>query len=931
MANPAENSPDVSDVESFIIPHTHWDREWYVPFQTFRFRLVEMIDHLLDLLERRPEFTYFCLDCQTVVIEDYLEIRPENAERLRALVQAGRIGIGPWYLLSSPWLQTGEGIVRNLLFGRAAATELGVAPVDVGWIPDQFVMPPQLPQVLAGAGVGHCAFSRGIANQFQENSDLACEFWWEGLDGTRVLTFYLGAGYGLNAHLSENIFQALNQMALDQGKLAEQPFATPLQLSFAGSDHCGPQEVLLEAIEAWNAEDDLVAELGRVRLASWPEYLAAFHARQPILETVRGEIAGRRYRITLHGVFSSHAPLKQTNFRAHDLFERWAEPFSVFAGHLGMASQQGFLREGWRWLLKNQPHDSAWTASCDQVEREMRTRFAWATQIGEECFRRGAQWIVQHLQLPVPPRGPEAAIPVVVFNPHPWAHAGLVEARFSNRLPTNALVLEDARGAVVPARFTKVPKGDVDRARRRVHVGSHGPLGANFHAVKFRAPEIPALGYATFLVKAKGGDPEPPGPTAPGAGLFPRNLQLPHAMENERVRVIVTPAGLLTLEDKATGVTYPGLHAFENVGDAGDGWEFIALGDESSVTSAGEEVTARVIVDDVFETCVEISRSLTVPARAAPEYGRRAETTTQLHFQTRVRLERGDSPVVGFTTTVKNTARDHRTRVLFPLSFVPEHVTVNGHFGAFNRPVQPPDDAGWIRPVETTFPHQKFVFCQDPGARHGLALCTRGIPEYEVVSEPGGSATLALTLWRSTGRWGRHIGVSPPVRTPGAQLVGEALQFEYALVPTKPAGADSTALVPGDIARLVEEWYTPCRWEEEFDAFRYHIPEKTRTMPLEHSFLGIEPASVVLSCLKPPAPVNGETHHRLILRVYNAATVSTPARVQLGLPVTRVTPCDLVEASTSPPADWQWDASTRVLSFTIGPHAIVSVRADLQP
>ena len=74
-----------------VVSHTHWDREWYLTHEQFRFRLVALIDRLLDLLDADPDYKYFHLDGQTIVLEDYLEIRPEQRARLRRMIEAGRI------------------------------------------------------------------------------------------------------------------------------------------------------------------------------------------------------------------------------------------------------------------------------------------------------------------------------------------------------------------------------------------------------------------------------------------------------------------------------------------------------------------------------------------------------------------------------------------------------------------------------------------------------------------------------------------------------------------------------------------------------------------------------------------------------------------------------------------------------------------------
>ncbi|MDZ7304105.1 MAG: hypothetical protein ONB44_18420, partial [candidate division KSB1 bacterium] len=97
-----------------VVSHTHWDREWYSPFQQYRQRLVRLTDRLLDLLERNPDYRYFVFDGQTIILEDYWEIRPENRERFKALVQSGRIEIGPWYVLPDEFLVSAESLIRNL-------------------------------------------------------------------------------------------------------------------------------------------------------------------------------------------------------------------------------------------------------------------------------------------------------------------------------------------------------------------------------------------------------------------------------------------------------------------------------------------------------------------------------------------------------------------------------------------------------------------------------------------------------------------------------------------------------------------------------------------------------------------------------------------------------------------------------------------------
>jgi alpha-mannosidase len=127
-----------------IVPHTHWDREWYLPFQTFRFRLVGLLDELLGRLAADPGYAHFLLDGQMAVVDDYLAVRPEAEPTLRAMATSGRVAMGPWYTLPDEFLVTGETLVRDLELGLERAARFGGA-MPVGYLPDMFGHVAQMP------------------------------------------------------------------------------------------------------------------------------------------------------------------------------------------------------------------------------------------------------------------------------------------------------------------------------------------------------------------------------------------------------------------------------------------------------------------------------------------------------------------------------------------------------------------------------------------------------------------------------------------------------------------------------------------------------------------------------------------------------------------------------------------------------------------
>ena len=181
--------------EYWIVPHTHWDREWYLSFQDFRWKLVATIDGIIDTLESDPRFSHFMLDGQTVALEDYLEFRGERRGELETLVAAGRLAVGPWYVQPDDILPTGEALVRNLERGIALARSFG-ATMMVGYLPDSFGHAGSLPSVLRGFGIESACLMRGPGPSLSR-----CLFEWKARDGSSVLVAYLIDGYGNGADL----------------------------------------------------------------------------------------------------------------------------------------------------------------------------------------------------------------------------------------------------------------------------------------------------------------------------------------------------------------------------------------------------------------------------------------------------------------------------------------------------------------------------------------------------------------------------------------------------------------------------------------------------------------------------------------------------------------------------------------------------------
>jgi mannosylglycerate hydrolase len=372
-----------------LVSHTHWDREWYLPFQVFRARLVQAVDFLLDLMVRDPAFKYFTLDGQTILLEDYLEVRSERERELRERILEGRILIGPWYILPDEFLVSGESLVRNLLEGRRIGTRFGPI-MKIGYLPDPFGHIAQMPQVLRGFGIGDAVLWRGTGNRVASSETI-----WQAPDGSEVLLQQMPGGYD-NASLLPADGDALVERLSHIRAELEPRATTDYLLLMNGDDHMFPQEDVPAIIELANRRlND--AEMIHGTLPMLFERIREDAAAKGVeWARVEGEFRSPELSHLLAGILSTRMPLKQRNTACQNLLERWAEPFGCFAGlaiqaadaHTSAPDGRGrdsssLLRMAWRYLLANQTHDGISGCSVDQVHEEMASRYDWCQQIGE--------------------------------------------------------------------------------------------------------------------------------------------------------------------------------------------------------------------------------------------------------------------------------------------------------------------------------------------------------------------------------------------------------------------------------------------------------------------------------------------------------------------------------------------------------------------
>jgi alpha-mannosidase/mannosylglycerate hydrolase len=767
---------------------THWDREWFLTQQDYRYRLVQLIDRVLAGLESGEMRGPFQSDGQSIPIEDYLEIRTERREAVQWLVQAGRIVVGPWYVLPDEFLVSGESLIRNLQLGRQYVRDLGAEPSSAGFVCDLFGHVSQLPQIFAGFGIRGGFIWRGI-NQVTER-----HLRWQGADGTVLACYRFGrVGYcdysvrvrqGWNP---EHVFDRAETEATLSAFLDQEAAATKLDpiLLFDGCDHQEwDRDVYGVLAQRLGAADGAYA----IRHTSLDAYLADMLAQADnIGPAYSGELrepgtlpGDQDEQWVIPGVLSSRVWIKQENAVCQALLCQWAEPYTALVqAALGKRVAPGFLHTAWKWLLQNHPHDSIGGCSLDAVHEDMRYRFHQSHRIADRLATEATRDLASNVAGDVG----EKEVRLVVFNPLPQTlrtHADLTVQvpttwpafnEFFGFEPKPGFRLYTPDGAEVP--YQRLGQAMQQRGARLFD--SKFPQETFTHDVRVCLPlDLPPLGYTTLIAR-----PDPQGrptrhPSRPGLAISERS------MANEFLEVVIEGNGALTITDRRTGQSYSRLLSFEDCADIGDGWYHGQATNDQVFTSTASAAAVALIHDGPFQTTFRVRTTLTVPAKFDFRLMRRSEEMVDLVLDTFITLRAG-AERVECEVRVDNSARDHRLRLLFPSGAAAETYLSDSAFDVVERAIALSPETHTFRELELeTRPQQTWsaVF----GGGRGLAVVSTGLMEATVRDQP--ERPLALTLYRSTGRTIFTNG------EPGGQLLGP-LSFHFWIVPL--AGAPDRA------------------------------------------------------------------------------------------------------------------------------------------
>ncbi|EPO1787935.1 mannosylglycerate hydrolase [Cronobacter turicensis] len=830
-----------------ITPHMHWDREWYFTTEASRILLVNNMEEILTRLEQDADYLCYVLDGQTAVLEDYFAVKPQHRERVRALVGAGKLIIGPWYTQTDTTIVAGESIARNLLYGLRDCRSFG-EPMKIGYLPDSFGMSGQLPHIYNQFGITRAMFWRGCSAR--HGSDKT-EFLWQSADGSSVTAQVLPLGYAIGKYLPEE--EAALRKRLDPCfAVLEKASLTREILLPNGHDQMPLQQNIFAVMEKLRE----IYPQREFVMSRFETVFAHIEAMRETLPTLKGEfIDGRSMRVH-RTIGSTRMDIKIAHAHIENKMVNLLEPLAAIAWSLGFEYHHGLFEKMWKEILKNHAHDSIGCCCSDAVHREIANRFSLAQDMADNLLTFYMRKIVDSMPACDGDK-------LTLFNLMPCPRNEVINTTV--RLRGECFALWDEQGAPV-AYFIRAARaldpGLVDR--QLVHYGHDEPFME--YDIQLVQP-LPAMGYATLRL-------EP--------GVTGQQRQAPEQdapqLENRFWRITVNANGTVRLEDKQSGLTYDQVFELEESSDDGDEYDYSPARAEW-VLRSGTQTAEHQIIHEAWQSHATIRLAMNVPVNLAARGAR--QCNGHLGAQLRVTLSH-NSPRIDVAVTLNNQADDHRVRLRIPTPFACERVLTDTQFGSMYRPVE--DDAmarweeeGWEEAPVPVWNFLNYAALEQQG--QGIALFTEGLREVEIVGER--HDTFALTLLRGVGalgksglalRPGRPSGIHLP--TPDSQMRGE-LSCRLSLWPFQ-----GNALAAG-VAQQARNWLTPvqCYNKIPWDAMKLN-PSGITTPPC-YSLLQMTSDGAQLSALK-----KAEDREALIVRVYNpSCEAACGAQIAFGEPL----------------------------------------------
>lgn len=845
----------------YLFSGTHWDREWYQNFQGFRSRLVEMVDDLIDYLEKADDYETFHFDGQTIVLEDYKEIAPENEERLKKLIKDGKIKIGPWYVMPDEYLLSGESLIRNLLKGTRLSKKWGAEPWLFGYICDIFGHIAQLPQIFTGFGINETILGRGLTEK-----DPAFIIW-QAPDGSENLTFNLAPrdGYGeftstvanrITENTSDEEIKELIKKHVDS-EIARSN--TNIVILMDALDHIGVNKNTPKFIKIIK---ELYPDIN-VHHCDLRESEKLLNEVRDTLEIRKGELnktAMERngYLHLITNTLSSHYPIKKQNDECQILLEKELEPITAYLKFAGKGIRRSYIDLAYQYLIQNHPHDSICGCSVYQVHKDMIYRFDQVKEIGEDIKDRflfegrkeetNPKAYVLRLYNTLPfERNECITTEVILDNAFPTRYS---EPFGYESMPSFKLIATD--GKEVPY---KVLSSKKNYGRRVTTNKKDNGEGVN---ISFMA-KIPPMGYTEFKIV----------PYAMPSRYLKTMTSGVDFAENEFIKVSFNSDGEITIFDKKTEKTYENLCSFASDGEIGDGWYHANAVEDKVVYSKGTGALIEKIENGPSKVTFRIIKDLLIPEKMDTILTGRKRSDN--YVKVPVTMEVGLSENARFADvkmTIDNRARDHRLKLMLPTGIYEDSYFSGQAYYLNERKTAIDYSTQDYREHDQYEKQTNGIFGKREREGRGIAFVSPyGLHECSAYE----GDLLSVTLLRAFEKTRGTIGEDQ------CQIIGKH-DYRFALCPLDSSVSYSELLKIQDCLG-VTPMTTYCKVGEGYELS-------------EDSFMELVGENLALSIVKNPEEAEDSA---LIIRVYNASAENSKGRINLKLPVKKLIETNLNE------------------------------------
>ncbi len=743
-----------------LIFQTHWDREWYFPFEQYRYRLMHVIDRAMRALENH-EIESFILDGQTLPLEDYLEVaEPKDKARILKLIAQGQMIIGPWYIAMDEFLVQGESMIRNLEIGRKIAQKYGNNQA-IGYLPDTFGHIGQMPQILNGFGIDNAIMWRGIHVKDSE-------FIWRGTDHEKLFTLFLVDGY---YHPELNQPDRIQATKHYLGKIS--PYARTSHLVMtAGGDHLMPVN---QPLDEKIAELDAVDPDMEVKVSSYQSLINDLRSelKGESLLQITGELRDNSNAYILPNVLSTRSYLKVINQTLEDQLIGYIEPLMALTHLHHEDAPYQYLEHIWKTVLQNQPHDSICGCSVDEVHKENEIRAEKAMQmirsLKEGLLHNKKLYSLEHYEKMLK-NDEDDDMRFSIFNPHPYPFQGIIEGS----LWLKNMIDHEVEAVDEQGKHYEVTIEQVEPSRR-----FHSPLdyppffrpGYQYH-IHLLTEDLKPLSITmlSLVIKDKKALRE----------QIENNI-----LENSYLRLELTPQGTIELKDKAAQKVYKNWHQFYASMDAGDSYNYAKPDCDtlSYPTLVDKPIyTKSSLVETlVYHLQLEQPEAMDISRKHA------LKTNVKTMIEVTLTLHR-DERFVRVKTTIDQKAKDQRLRIQFPLGVLLETHVTDSAYELVERESNRKElfKAERLKEVPVVVdPTLSMVYGTKD--QRGIQFYHRGLHESQMVL--GEDETLAeITLIRSVGYLSRDDfgtrggAAGPNLPTPEAQSIRK-VTFDYAFGP----------------------------------------------------------------------------------------------------------------------------------------------------